>query len=81
MEDHIAAHAYSCNHRSQLLRDKVCGCFYCLQVFDPAEIAEWIPDIGGTAVCPYCGIDAVIGESSGFPVTRSFLEKMRAYWF
>lgn len=81
MRDYIAAHAYSSDHRPQLLHDRVCGCFYCLRVFAPAEIADWVPDIRGTAICPYCGIDAVIGESSGFPITRPFLEKMQAYWF
>ena len=35
----------------------------------------------GTAVCPYCGIDAVIGESSGYPITAEFLKRMRKRWF
>ena len=25
-------------------------------------------------MCPYCGIDSVIGESSGYPITREFME-------
>ena len=65
-----------------LENDKKCGCFYCLEIFDPAEIEEWITcDRGDTAMCPYCSVDAVIGESSGYPITKEFLEKMNRYWF
>ena len=40
-----------------------------------------VEDTEGTAICPYCGVDSVIGESSGFPVTKAFLSKLKAYWF
>lgn len=84
--DVIAAHGFSNGHKEQLEKDRVCGCFYCLKIFDPAEIKQWLIDDNpcdrdGTALCPYCGIDSVIGESSGFPITEEFLKKMRDYWF
>ena len=80
--DIIEAHRYSINHRSKILKDKNCGCFYCLQIFSPEDISEWIKDkIDGTAICPRCGIESVIGESSGFPITEEFLSKMKKYWF
>lgn len=75
MEDYIEAHKYSDNHKKQLRKDKKCGCFYCLTIFSPMEIKEWVEDISGTAICPYCGIDSVIGESSGYPITKEFLKK------
>ncbi|MDO5417917.1 MAG: cytoplasmic protein [Lachnospiraceae bacterium] len=81
MEGYIAAHRYSANHKEQLKKDKKCGCFYCLAIFSPKEIVEWVEDISGTAMCPYCGIDSVIGESSGFPITKEFLTQMNQYWF
>jgi len=34
-----------------------------------------------TALCPHCGIDSVIGESSSVPITKEFLGKMKKYWF
>lgn len=80
-KDIIEAHKFCANHREELLKDNKCGCFYCLQIFSPSEIQEWIEDPKGTAVCPYCGIDAVIGESSNYPITEEFLEKMEKYWF
>ena len=81
MPDYVDAHAFSINHRGQLETDKICGCFYCCRMFEPREIREWVKDISGTALCPYCGIDSVIGESSGYPITKEFLTQMKQYWF
>ncbi len=82
---HIIAHRYCSNHKKTLKHDKVCGCFYCLKIFSPNEIKMWIQgepgDPLGTAICPYCGIDSVIGESSGYPITQEFLRRMKKYWF
>ena len=82
MKDPVVAHKYSSRHRAKLVNDRLCGCFYCLRIFTPVEITEWIDDGGDdTAVCPYCGIDGMIGESSGYPVTTEFLSKMKKHWF
>ncbi len=59
------AYKFSSNHREQLLQGKKCGCFYCLSIFDPDLIKNWVEDPLGTAICPFCGIDSIIGESSG----------------
>lgn len=80
------AHCFSGNHKPELEKDRKCGCFNCLTIFTPSEIDEWIIadnmcDKRGTAICPYCGIDSVIGESSGFPITKDFLRKMKKRWF
>lgn len=77
--DYITAHKYCMFNRRLLEHDKRCGCFHCLKVFDTKEL-EWV-DFDLTALCPYCGIDAVIGESAGYPLTEEFLQKMRDYWF
>ena len=44
------------------------------------EIQEWV-DGGKTAICPKCDMDSVIGESSGFPITKEFLGAMYKKWF
>ncbi|MBR6513360.1 MAG: helix-turn-helix transcriptional regulator [Clostridia bacterium] len=74
------AHSKSVNHRTELEKDNICGCFYCKSIYSPAEITAWI-DGGSTALCPRCGIDSVIGSSSGYPVTEDFLTMMNNYWF
>ena len=89
-EDIIAAHRYSSNHRESVLASDVCGCFYCLSIFSPSEIEDWvdaredetnISEKGQTALCPRCGIDSVLGSASGYPITREFLQKMNDHWF
>ena len=81
VKDYIHAHEFSSNHRDELLKDNKCGCFYCLEVFNPNEILEWVEDTSGTAICPYCGIDSIIGEHSGYPIMKDFLKQMQDYWF
>lgn len=81
MKDYIKAHEFSSHHKEQLLKEHKCGCFYCLEIFDPKEIVEWVDVKSDIALCPYCEIDSVIGESSGYPITKEFLKKMKDYWF
>ncbi len=79
--DCIEAHAYCTNNREELKKDTLCGCFCCCRVFTPDKITEWIEDKSGTAVCPFCGVDSVIGKHSGYPITPEFLAKMKKEWF
>lgn len=80
MSDVETAHARCGRNRAQLADSVSCGCFYCLAIYPPSEIAEWT-DNGQTAVCARCGIDSVIAESAGSPITQAFLEQMHARWF
>ena len=32
------AHKYSSNHRHELEKDNICGCFFCLKIYNPKEI-------------------------------------------
>ena len=79
MQDVIRAHNYAVHNYPKIKEDETCGCFYCLNIFKPSEIYDWTID--HTALCPYCNIDSVIGESSGYPITEEFLKKMNEYWF
>lgn len=75
MDQLLYAHKHASHHRQQLQNDSKCGCFHCGQIFVPPSITEWI-DGENTATCPHCGIDSVIGESSGYPITAEFLKEM-----
>jgi hypothetical protein len=92
MFDVISAHKRSSNHRAELMNSSLCDSFHCLEVFAPSSITDWVDwppetpaelqvSMGTTAMCPSCGIDSVIGSSSGYPITKTFLAKMRAHWF
>ena len=80
----IAAHRHSIRHRDEILASEACGCFFCLAVFPPREINQWVDTINGlgqTALCPKCEIDSVIGSNSGYPIDQEFLDQMRKHWF
>ena len=79
------AYSHSSNHRDEIKNSLTCGCFYCTSTFSPKAIEEWIDEddegIGQTALCPECGIDSVIGDKSGYPITKDFLSEMKRHWF
>ena len=79
-KDLINAHACSMYNRKQLSKVDKCGCFYCLQVFNPNKILEWVDD-GQTALCPFCGVDSIIYDNKTYPLSKDFLEEMYKYWF
>ena len=83
--DYIRAHKHSSRHREELMSSENCGCFYCLEIYNPQEITEWVykneSRVGQCALCPKCGIDSVIGSASGYPITKEFLQEMYAHWF
>jgi len=77
----LSVHQYSSNHKKELNEANECGCFYCLKTFKTTEITEWIDDkFDKTAICPKCGIDAILSEKH--PIKNPhFLSEMRRQWF
>ena len=70
------------NNREEIMAGEICGCFSCKNVFRTYEIDCWITgETGDTAICPYCFIEAVIGEKSGYPITGDFLAEMNEHWY
>ncbi|GLH76699.1 hypothetical protein SSBR45G_16070 [Bradyrhizobium sp. SSBR45G] len=74
------AHRRSIRHRAEIEASRLCGCFYCERIFVVPLIVDWIHE-DDTARCPFCGIDSVLGDASGFPITAAFLREMRGAWF
>ncbi len=77
----IEAHRHSIHHRAEIEASEICGCFYCLEMYPASAITEWTDKENDTALCPTCGIDAVVGSASGLELTTPFLEAMRRHWF
>lgn len=71
--------ARSMNNRGALLDSKECGCFFCMKMYNPEKIMEWIND--ETAKCAFCGVDAVIPENNEYELSGSLLLAMKEYWF
>ncbi len=83
-------HRFTVRHRDMLATSEWAGCFYCQRMFPPNEIEMWIDgrqpetgdtDDGVTALCPYCGIDAVLPSAAPIPLTADVLAQMRTFWF
>ena len=79
-QDHLRAHGHCRKNRDELSRSMTCGCFYCFGIYPPSEITEWV-DEGLTAMCARCGTDSVIPQTSGYPITVEFFQKMHDHWF
>jgi len=77
-EEMKSTHVDCSLHRELVEKSKVVGCFYCLRTFSPLEIKDWI-DSGETALCPHCGIDAVLPDS--VDLSEDLLRVMHDYWF
>ena len=83
----VAAHKHSIFNYDEIMASDKCGCFYCLRIFTPNKIDEWLKEISSTnaksgyTVFCICGLDTVIGSASGFPITRVFLQDMHIRWF
>lgn len=77
----VEAHRHSIHHRSEIEASEVCGCFHCLEAYPPSAITEWTDKGADTALCPRCGIDAVIGSASGAELDAQFLKLMHQHWF
>lgn len=84
----LKAHEHCMRNREAVEKSSLVGCFYCERLFQSADIAEFCLDVANgsleeiTGVCPYCSIDSLIGDASGFPVSDPiFLKQMKEHWF
>lgn len=82
----INARKNSSGNWSELCRSTICGCYHCGHIFLVNEIYDWIGLDGrnadrATAICPFCGVDSVIPESSEYPLQKDFLEVMKDHWY
>jgi len=76
--DYISVHKYTKNNKNYIEKSKMCGCFYCLSIFEKEKVVEYLP--GNTAICPYCPVDSVICDSL-IDINEELLKKMNEYWF
>ena len=86
--DFTRIHRHCGWHEEEVKNSKVCGCFSCLNIFPSSDIKEWIDEpencprgAGKTAVCPVCGIDAVLPESTDYTLNQEFINDMGREFF
>ena len=56
------------------------GCMYCQKIYPITEIKSYT-DNQKTCLCPYCNVDAVIGDKSGYEINEKSLSNANKYWF
>lgn len=71
---------HSMHNKRAINGSQVVGCYSCQKLFKPDEIKEWVDRELDTAVCPHCGVDAVLPGSVG-GLTSTLLAQANAYWF
>lgn len=92
MNELLAAFRYTTNNYAQIEASALCGCCSCVQVYPAEEVAAWtglemtnLDDpkaiANQTALCPRCGMEAVLGDKAGFPINAQFLGRMNEAWF
>jgi hypothetical protein len=72
-------HRHTRANRMELEASEVCGCIACERIYFPSEVVRWTED--GTALCPHCGVDAVVGSASGIPIMPGVLRRAHERWF
>ena len=72
-------HTHTRGNRQELEQSEVCGCLACERIYSPTEVVTFTP--AESAVCPHCGIAAVVGSASGIPITPAVLARAHARWF
>jgi hypothetical protein len=75
-----AARQHASKHRAEIQASARCGCYFCFRTFPHSDIRAWV-DSNETALCPACGIDAVIGDASKHRLDGRFLRQMHTLFF
>ena len=81
----IQAHDDSNGDRQEIEQSDLAGCASCSTIFitskeEIAYLEDGGPSDEWTALCPYCGVDSVIGSASGIPITEEFIAAATDYW-
>ncbi|MBX3147739.1 MAG: hypothetical protein KF785_13315 [Gemmatimonadales bacterium] len=80
----IGGHAGA--HEQRVRASPIVGCYHCVTLFPPDDITEWIPSLRAgvqrTAICPHCGIDAILpADVPGGALTLPLLAALEAHGF
>lgn len=70
----------SMDNRPELEKYPYAWCYYCCKRFESKLINEWT-DKGQTALCPNCGVDAVLSETERIVLNEEIISDAYDYWF
>ena len=73
------AYGHSRLNRRFMRRGVACRCFHCLSAFS-ADLIEGWADEGDTALCPNCGIDAVLSNRAD-ALSDALVQQLQTIYF
>lgn len=70
--------AHTKNNEIEILNSTQAYCLFCRDHFSAREIYDWAMDDEGNnnAICPKCGMDAIVGDASGFSFNHDELREV-----
>ena len=75
-------HSHTLRNRHEIDQSEYCSCISCCNTFPSPMVMDFIKDGDDeTALCPNCGIDAVIGDGSGLEINGEILKILNKIWF
>lgn len=70
------------NNEIDILNSKKCSCLFCRQTYDARRVSDWSNENNKiSAVCPECGMNAVVGDASGFSLDHDTLKQLNLTYF
>lgn len=81
-KDWNKASDYCIYNKNIILKSKNAACYCCVNHFKASMVTEFVDNEDTTALCPLCGVDAVLGDATGLPIENvEYLQAMHALGF
>lgn len=76
-------HMETVGNGERAVRSELCACFHCGAKFAPVRIPKFTVEADGrrTAICPECGVDAVLTGMDRLPLTDELIAAMKNRFF
>ena len=75
-------HSHTIRNQREIDQSMYCHCISCCKSYPSPIVMNFIKDgEGETALCPYCGVDAVIGDGCGLEINPDILKALNKIWF
>ncbi len=74
------AHKHTIRNREELEKSEFVFCISCRSFVQPSDVTEFV-DGGQTGLCPFCDVDALIGDACGIRLTDKLLSDLHYKYF
>lgn len=68
VEDWEKASDATMYNKDVIQKSKYVACYHCIRVFEASHVHEFVDEDDTTALCPHCGIDALLGDATCLPI-------------